>query len=92
MYIFGHGNPRFGVTGARADLDAMRNYLVAVMELVRKGVAAGQSRDEIAKLDTLQGSPNMKPLVPSLSLGAVLGVAYRRDHRARLSAHPGGSI
>ncbi len=76
LYIFGHGNPRFGVTGARADLDAMHGYLVAVMEHVRKAIAAGRSRDEIAKLDTLAGFPDVVPLVPSLSLGAVLGVAY----------------
>jgi hypothetical protein len=54
----------------------MHRYLVAVMEHVRKAIAAGRSRDEIAKLDTLAGFPDVVTLVPSLSLGAVLGVAY----------------
>jgi len=76
LYIFGHGIPRFGVTGRRADLALMRAYLEAVLDHARQGIAAGRSRDEIAGLEALPGFSDVAPLVPALSLAAVLGVAY----------------
>jgi len=76
VYIFGHGNPKFGITGKRDDLHVMRDYLTAMLDLVRKGIATGSSRDEIAAIDTLPGFPDFAPLSPRLPLAAALGVAY----------------
>jgi len=58
IYVFGHGNQKFGVTGARQDLSVMRDYLSALLEHVGKELAAGKSRAEIAKLENLPGFPD----------------------------------
>ena len=75
-YIFGHGSAQAGITGARSDLQHMADYLTAVLDYVRRGIADGRSREEIARLETLPGFAHVTALVPSLSLAAVLGVAY----------------
>jgi len=75
-YIFGHGGADAGITGGRADLEHMADYLTAVLDHTRKGLAAGRSREEIAAATALPGFEHVTALVPSLSLAAVLGVAY----------------
>src|SRR5512137_1495223 len=55
-YIFGHGSPKFGVIGARADLLYMRDYLTALLEFVRGEIKAGKPKDVIVKItDPLKG-------------------------------------
>ena len=76
LRVFGHGAADAGITGGRADLEHMANYLSAVLDYTRKGMAAGRSRDEIAAAEALPGFEHVTALVPSLSLAAVLGVAY----------------
>lgn len=76
IYIFGHGSPQAGITGARADLEHMADYLTAVLAYVRKGVADGRSREEIVKAEALRGFEQVTALVPALSLAAVLAVAF----------------
>ena len=58
LYIYGHGNAKFGVSGQRADLLVMRDYLAALLSHVQKEIAAGKSRDEIVRLDNLPGFPD----------------------------------
>lgn len=56
VYIFGHANTGLPVTGSRADLLRMRDYLGAVLEFVERHHRAGRSRDEImAMRDPLPG-------------------------------------
>jgi glyoxylase-like metal-dependent hydrolase (beta-lactamase superfamily II) len=63
-YIFGHGSPRFGATGSRADLLYMRDYLTALLEFVRGEIKAGKPRDAIVtNTDPLKGFPDHGPLV-----------------------------
>ena len=76
MYIFGHGSAGAGITGGRADLEHMADYLTTSLDFTRKGIAAGRSREEIAAASALPGFEHVTALVPSLSLAAVLGVAY----------------
>lgn len=47
-YIFGHAGEGHPLTGARADLQAMRDYLTALLEAARTAVKKGMSRDEFA--------------------------------------------
>lgn len=75
-YVFGHGKPDLGVVGKRADLLVFRDYFTAVLEHVRKGMKAGQSREEIAKTEALPGFTDVISPSPRLSLAGVLGVAY----------------
>ncbi len=72
IYIFGHSAPKFPITGTKADLAYMRDYLSALIELVRGEMKAGKSREEIVKItDPLMGYPDHGPLT-----ARVLGGAY----------------
>ena len=63
-YIFGHGSPKFGPTGTRADLLYMRDYLTALLEFVRGEIKAGKPKDVIVKItDPLRGFPDHGPLI-----------------------------
>ena len=75
IYIFGHGNSRFGVTGTRDDLHVMRDLLAALVERVQQGIAAGRTRDQIAALDNLPGFPDFHTPPPN-RLPAILGTVY----------------
>lgn len=76
-YIFGHGQDRFGVTGKRADLMRFRDYLTALLDYTRKQIAAGRSRDAIAKTRVLPGFDEyVDPDPPGVTLGTALMTAY----------------
>jgi cyclase len=63
-FIFGHGSPKFGVTGARADLLYMRDYLTALLEFVRGEMKAGKPKEVIVRItDPLKGFPDHGPLI-----------------------------
>jgi cyclase len=76
LYIFGHGRQGFGVTGDRADVLLQRDFLSAVLELARRGIDAGRSREELTRATSLPAFPDHVPPSERLSLGAALGVAY----------------
>ncbi|HEY4989576.1 MAG TPA: MBL fold metallo-hydrolase [Opitutaceae bacterium] len=75
IYIFGHGNPKFGVTGTRSDLGVMRDFLSAVLDRVQKDVAAGREKAAVVALDNLPGFPDYHMPLPN-RLGLVLGAAF----------------
>jgi len=74
-YIFGHGNPnpKFGATGTREDLLVMRDYLTGLLDYTRKQIAAGKSKAEIMKVETLPGFPDYEM---ANRLASNLDVAY----------------
>ena len=49
-----------GYTGTRDDLKAFQNYLSQVMEFVKKGAAAGKTKEELAKATEIPGAPEWK--------------------------------
>jgi cyclase len=72
IYIYGHSGPQFGITGSRIDLAYMRDYLGALLEMVKGEMKAGKTRDAIIKItDPLKGFPDHGPLVER-----VLAAAY----------------
>jgi cyclase len=75
IYIFGHGNPKFGVTGGPADLAAFRDYLSGLLEYVQHQIVAGKTKDQIVALENLPGFPDLHQPLPN-RLGSNLGVAY----------------
>lgn len=75
IYVFGHGNPKFGVTGKRDDLLVLRDYWTAVLTLVQKDIAAGKSKAEIMTLPNLPGFPDFHAN-PAPRFATALGVAY----------------
>jgi glyoxylase-like metal-dependent hydrolase (beta-lactamase superfamily II) len=76
IYIAGHAKEGLPVTVDRKALQQFRNYFDAVLSHVRKGIAAGSSKEEIAKLEALPGFAGYQSAPPVLTLAAVLGVAY----------------
>ena len=48
IVISGHGNEAFGVTGSRADLLVMRDYLSALRDYVTAGIREGKSAEDLA--------------------------------------------
>jgi glyoxylase-like metal-dependent hydrolase (beta-lactamase superfamily II) len=57
LYIFGHAKVGLPITGSRTDLLAFRDYFTGVLDYVQKGIAAGKSVDEIAKVQQVPGFP-----------------------------------
>lgn len=58
VYIFGHSKAGAPVTGPKQDLLALRDYFSAMLDYVRKGIAAGKSADEIIKAGMPQFAAN----------------------------------
>jgi len=77
IYIFGHGNQKFGVTGGHADLLVFRDYLAALLAHVEGGIKAGKTKEEIGKLENLAGFPDLHvPPGRGNRLPSNLAVAY----------------
>ena len=76
IYVFGHGSPAAGVTGTQADLTHLADYFSAALELTRREIQAGRSRDEITATESLDGFDDYISPFALLSLAGVLGVAY----------------
>jgi cyclase len=75
IYIFGHGNPKFGVTGAHAEILGFRDYLSGLLAYVEKQIAAGKTKDQIVTLENLPDFPDYHLPLPN-RLGSNLSVAY----------------
>jgi hypothetical protein len=59
LYIFGHGREGWPVTGSKADVLVHRDFLTALLEHARAGLAGGQSVDAIATgVSELAGFPD----------------------------------
>ena len=54
IFVFGHSHPDYSITGSREDILEARDFLTALREHVQKGVAAGNSVDELL-VTTLPG-------------------------------------
>jgi cyclase len=77
IYVFGHGQGKFGVSGTRADLFVFRDYLAALLAHVERGIAAGQAKAEIMQLENLPGFPDFHvPPGRGNRLPGNLAVAY----------------
>lgn len=77
IYIFGHGNPKFGVSGRRADLLVLRDYFSGLLDHVQKRITAGEPKEKVVALDNLPGFPDFH-VTPGVQnrLPANLGVAF----------------
>ena len=76
IFIAGHARSGLAPTADKAALLAFRDYFDAVLRLVRKGIAAGQTKDAIAATSALPGFDGYQSSGTVLTLGGVLGVAY----------------
>ena len=77
IYVSGHGNAKFGITMARADLLVFRDYLSALLATTEAGIKAGKSKEEIQQLENLAGFPDFHvPPGKGNRLPGNLGVTY----------------
>lgn len=82
IFIYGHGNPEFGITGNTEDLLHMRDFLSHLMEYTRKGIANGKSREEITDIQSFEEFPDFISPSDFLSLSRNVDVAYRELTKA----------
>lgn len=75
-FIFGHAGPGFDVTGSRADVRVMRDFLEALLAYARRGYEAGQTADEVAAAEVIPGFPDHRLPDRSDSLARPLRAAY----------------
>ena len=75
IYVFGHGSPKFGVTGKRGDLLVMRDFFSAVVARVEKDIAAGREKSAVVAVENLPGFPDYATPLPN-RLGLILGAAF----------------
>ena len=77
IFISGHGNAKFGVTLATAELLVFRDYLSGLLAHVAAEIKAGKPREEVVKLENLAGFPDFHvPPGRGNRLPSNLGVAY----------------
>ena len=74
--IFGHAKDGQPVTGDQSHLLEMRNYLTAVLDVTRKAIADGKSREDTMALGPLAKFEDYMEAPPRLTLATVLGIAY----------------
>ena len=75
-FIFGHAKPGAPVTGPAKELLYLRDYFSAALQVVQKGMAAKQSKEEIAKATELPGFAEHVASGQALTLAGVLNAAY----------------
>jgi glyoxylase-like metal-dependent hydrolase (beta-lactamase superfamily II) len=77
IYVFGHGQQKFGVTGTTADIYVFRDYLSALLAHVESEIKAGKPKEEVVKLENLAGFPDFHvPPGRGNRLPSNLAVAY----------------
>lgn len=72
LFIFGHANDGYEVTGGKADLQAFQNYLSAMFDTVKAALKAGKTQEEIMAIQTIEGAPEWKGDGIGRSLSAAL--------------------
>jgi len=78
-FIFGHGGPDKGITGSRAGLLQMRDYLTALSEFVREKRVEGVRLEELTQTTDLPGFEEYSSEDWPLPLAQNLEAAYREQ-------------
>lgn len=76
IYIFGHGNTDYGITGGKKDLSVKVDFLTALLDYTQQGIEAGKTVEELAAIETLPGFEEFKAPGWRLPLSANIEVAY----------------
>jgi len=71
VYIFGHAGPNLPVTGGRADLMVMRDFLNALLAFVQAEIKSGKTKEQILAIKTpLPGFDSHGPLAQAVLTAA----------------------
>jgi glyoxylase-like metal-dependent hydrolase (beta-lactamase superfamily II) len=76
IYIFGHGNQEYGITGSKEDVQLKSDFLEALLEYTQKGIAEGKSKEELTTLAVLPGFESFNAPGWSLPLSRNIAAAY----------------
>lgn len=76
IYIFGHGNSDYGITGDREDLVLKVDFLTALLDYTQNGIENGKTVEELTAIETLPGFEEFKAPGWRLPLSANVEVAY----------------
>ncbi len=76
IYIYGHGNADYGITGNKDDLILKSNFLEALLEYTQKQINAGKSKEEIVKAEIIPGFEVFKAPGWGLPLSRCLNAAH----------------
>lgn len=74
VFVYGHSEAGFPVTGSRADLYYQRDYFSAVIDVARRALEEGRSRAEAVEITSLPGFDEVGGTPSRLGLG--IGAAY----------------
>lgn len=74
IYVYGHAEAGFPVSGTREDLYHQRDYFNALLEHAGRALREGRSRDEATALEVLPNFEHFGGTASRLALG--LGIAY----------------
>ena len=55
IFVFGHAKNDDFVTGNKDDLEAMKNYLSALIDFVSSGIKEGKTKEEISSVEKIPG-------------------------------------
>ncbi|MEP6646275.1 MAG: MBL fold metallo-hydrolase [Saprospiraceae bacterium] len=72
IFIWGHANDGYQVTGNKDDLASFADYLTALMEFVKNQIQMGKSADEILTATEIPGAPQWTGEGIQRSLSAAL--------------------
>ena len=65
IYVFWHGSPNASMTGNRSELAQLRDYFSAALELTRREMQMGKSKEEITETASSPGFDDyVSPLIP----------------------------
>jgi hypothetical protein len=71
IYIFGHGGTNMPVTGGRAELMRMRDYLTALLGHVQAEMKSGKTKEQVAAgTGVLKGFEGHGPLNTAVQTAA----------------------
>ena len=76
IYIFGHGNSEYGITGNQDDVLVMSNFLEELLTFTQKGIDANKSKEEIASAEVLPGFEAFAAPGWRLTLEYNINIAY----------------
>lgn len=76
IYIFGHGNPEFGITGSQNDVLVMSDFLEALLEYTREGIQKGMSLEELTSAEIIPGFEDFNAPGWGLKLSTNIEAAY----------------
>ncbi|RMH58323.1 MAG: MBL fold metallo-hydrolase [Bacteroidetes bacterium] len=77
IFIFGHAGEGHAITGPRADLLAMRDFLDGLLAFAQAALDAGQTEDELARTQRLPDFPTYYRDSWPEAIPIALRVAYR---------------